>query len=108
MTCSTRVGNPLGVARRDPPTRLEEILDIESDPGPLHVFDTRENLLLTADFMRPHTHPAVFIHDGKENEVGWLVRTAGVLRPKFDLRYQDRPIGSFEVADWRQRVTNVR
>jgi hypothetical protein len=99
--------NQLGTARRNPTTGIKRVVD-QQDEGPLRVFDMSGTLLLTTDPTRPHRRPATFLADAVGDEVGWLVRMAGILRPRFDLEYRGGRVGSIDVADRRQRVVHVR
>ena len=97
----------LGTARRSPATGIKRVVN-QQDEGPLRVFDMSGTLLLTTDPTRPHRRPATFLADAAGDEVGWLIRMAGILRPRFDLEHRGSRVGSIDVADRRQRVVHVR
>jgi hypothetical protein len=97
----------IGTARRAEREGLKK-LSHNVDPGPLFVYDAGDRLLFSADFNRPHERPAVFLADANGDEIGWVIRMGGLVKPVFDLEHGGRRLGSLEVTDWRQSLTYVR
>ncbi len=97
----------IGTARRAERQGLKKLSN-EVDSGPLFVYDASDRLLFSADFSRPHPRPAVYLADANGDEIGWVIRMGGVVKPIFDLERDGGRIGSLEVTDWRQSLTYVR
>lgn len=97
----------IGTARRADRTGLKR-LSHNVDPGPLHVYDAIDRLLFSAMFESPLARPTVLLQDADGDELGWVIRTGGIVKPVFDLKHDGRRVGSLEVTNWRQSLTRVR